>query len=240
MKRNIDDFNGMKNFIISIVTVIAWVLIGTIVIIGYFTIETKGESLMLSFISTIFTIISSLGISATIGVYFWQKNDALNKQKDFDDRIIEKIEFKLKLIKLTINSLITYLKNASKYDIKIDRNIVVFKKEGPLVKLGDMEEDPINKINITYDILDDNINKHIMLVSKELYNIIKDIQECERKIFSAIYLYAGSYYYIKNNIDNSTSIEKEVEINAQEAIESLLIHKEEISKIERLIKKNLH
>lgn len=81
MKRNIDDFDGMKDFIISIITVLAWVLIGTIVIIGYFTIETKGESLMLSFISTIFTIISSLGISATIGVYFWQKND-LEKQRE--------------------------------------------------------------------------------------------------------------------------------------------------------------
>lgn len=75
MKRNIDDFNGMKDFIVSIVTVVAWVLIGAIVTIGYFTIETKGESVMLSFTSTIFTIISSLGIAATIGVYFWQKKD---------------------------------------------------------------------------------------------------------------------------------------------------------------------
>ncbi|WP_368909566.1 hypothetical protein [Proteus penneri] len=76
MKRNIDDFDGMKDFIISIITVVAWVLIGAIIAIGYFTIETKGESIILSFISTIFTIISSLGIAATIGVYFWQRNDA--------------------------------------------------------------------------------------------------------------------------------------------------------------------
>lgn len=73
MKHNIDNFNGVSDFIISIVIVVAWVLIGTIVVIGYFTIETKGESVMLSFISTIFTVISSLGIAATIGVYFWQK-----------------------------------------------------------------------------------------------------------------------------------------------------------------------
>ncbi|NBM74048.1 hypothetical protein GWI83_00615, partial [Proteus sp. G4444] len=51
MKRNIDDFNGVGDFIISIVTVVAWVLIGTIVIIGYFTIETKGESIIISFVS---------------------------------------------------------------------------------------------------------------------------------------------------------------------------------------------
>lgn len=89
MKRNIDDFNGMSDFIISIVTVVAWVLIGTIIAIGYFTIETKGESVMLSFVSAIFTIISSLGIAATIIVYFKQKNDSntlrnedLSKKKD--------------------------------------------------------------------------------------------------------------------------------------------------------------
>ncbi|EPK7483586.1 hypothetical protein [Proteus mirabilis] len=85
MKRNIDDFNGMKDFIISIVTVIAWVLIGIIIAIGYFTMETKGGSAILSFISTIFTVISSLGIVATIGVYFWQKSD---KQADNEKIII--------------------------------------------------------------------------------------------------------------------------------------------------------
>ena len=77
MKRNIDDFNGMSDFIISMVTVIAWVLIGTIVTIGYFTIETKGESIMLSFTSTIFTIISSLGIVATISIYCWQRKESI-------------------------------------------------------------------------------------------------------------------------------------------------------------------
>lgn len=72
MKRNIDDFDGMKDFIISIVTVIAWVLIGTIIAVGYLTIKTEGESIVLTFISTIFTALSSLGILATIGVYLAQ------------------------------------------------------------------------------------------------------------------------------------------------------------------------
>lgn len=240
MKQNIDDFDGMKDFIISIITVVAWVLIGTIVIIGYFTIETKGESLMLSFISTIFTIISSLGISATIGVYFWQKNDALNKQKDIDDRIINKIEFKLKLINLTIISLITFLKNASNYDIEIDRDVAIFKKISPLIKVGDMEEEPINKVDIIYDDLDNEINPYTMLVSKKLYNIIKDINVCERKIFSAIYLYADHNSYIKNNIDNSISIESEVEIDAKEAIKYLISYREDISKIKKLINNTMH
>ena len=48
MKRNIDDFDGMNDFIISIIGAIAWFLIGIIVVIGYFTVETKGESIILS------------------------------------------------------------------------------------------------------------------------------------------------------------------------------------------------
>ncbi|HCD1112223.1 TPA: hypothetical protein JD712_RS02405 [Proteus mirabilis] len=90
MKRNTDDFDGMKDFIISIITVVAWVLIGSIITIGYFTIETKGESIILSFISTIFTIISSLGIVATISVYFWQKKSDDKKQKIKND-IVKRI-----------------------------------------------------------------------------------------------------------------------------------------------------
>lgn len=74
MKRNIDDFDGMKDFIISIIGSVAWFLIGTIVIVGYFTIETKGESIVISLISMFFTIVSSLGIAATIAVYFAQVN----------------------------------------------------------------------------------------------------------------------------------------------------------------------
>ncbi|WP_311747367.1 hypothetical protein [Proteus columbae] len=92
MKRNIDDFDGMKDFIISIITVVAWVLIGAIITIGYFTIETKGESIILSFISTIFTIISSLGIAATIGVYFWQRNDTKRRQNESDDKFFIEIK----------------------------------------------------------------------------------------------------------------------------------------------------
>lgn len=89
MKRNIDDFDGMKDFIISIITVVAWVLIGVIIAIGYFNMETKGESVIISFVSMIFTIVSSLGILATIGVYFWQKND-INDKKKCRDSLIKK------------------------------------------------------------------------------------------------------------------------------------------------------
>lgn len=97
MKRNIDDFDGMKDFIISIVGVVAWFLIGVIVIVGYFTIKTKGESILISFISMFFTIVSSLGIAATIGVYFKQKkdqeirdNENNNKKKNSIKHLINK------------------------------------------------------------------------------------------------------------------------------------------------------
>ncbi|WP_374446311.1 hypothetical protein [Providencia sp.] len=100
MKRNIDDFDGMKDFIISIVTVIAWVLIGTIVIIGYFTIDTKGESIIISFVSMVFTIISSLGIAVTIGGYIWQKSYTETLKEK------EKNELKKSIKKIAENELI--------------------------------------------------------------------------------------------------------------------------------------
>ncbi|QIC15350.1 hypothetical protein G3341_06335 [Providencia vermicola] len=73
MKRNIDDFDGMKDFIISIVGAVAWFLVVAIITIGYFTIDTKGESIMLSYTSTIFTIISSISILVTILTYHGSK-----------------------------------------------------------------------------------------------------------------------------------------------------------------------
>ncbi|MEQ4692636.1 MULTISPECIES: hypothetical protein [Providencia] len=91
MKHNIDDFDGMKDFIISIVTIVAWIIIGAIIAIGYFTIETKGESIIISFVSMIFTIISSLGILVTIGVYFWQRSDAKKLASEVEKSILKMI-----------------------------------------------------------------------------------------------------------------------------------------------------
>lgn len=96
MKRNIDDFDGMKDFIISIVGAVAWFLIGTIAIIGYYTIETKGESILISFISMFFTIISSLGIAVTIGVYFRQKKDHEANISSINSKIISHAKTQLK------------------------------------------------------------------------------------------------------------------------------------------------
>ncbi|MBC4002702.1 hypothetical protein [Morganella morganii] len=110
MKRNIDDFDGMKDFIISIVSAIAWFLIVTTVVVGYFTVETKGESIVISFISMFFTIISSLGIFATIGVYFKQKKDTKeNKRKT-----------------------ISAMKSGLLHDIAISRKFLLFLKRAAL------------------------------------------------------------------------------------------------------------
>lgn len=117
MKRNIDDFNGMKDFIISIVAVIAWVLIGVIIAIGYFTMETKGESIVISFVSMVFAMISSLGIFATIGVYFWQKNDEKNKQNETNDKLCYFLSEKI----VHLQSLIKFVKIINNEKIKITR-----------------------------------------------------------------------------------------------------------------------
>ncbi|MQC06433.1 hypothetical protein [Morganella morganii] len=53
-------------------------------------------------ISSFFSFISTFGIAATIGVYFWQKNDSNKKQKDFDEKLIPLIKKKSQLISHTI------------------------------------------------------------------------------------------------------------------------------------------
>ncbi|HHR6128572.1 TPA: hypothetical protein ACS72K_000126 [Providencia alcalifaciens] len=85
MKRNIDDFDDMKDFIISIVTVIAWVLIGTIVFTGFFIKETNNVNYFLSIISTIFAAISSIGVISAFVVYYWMKRDNNNEQRRRDN-----------------------------------------------------------------------------------------------------------------------------------------------------------
>ncbi len=156
MKRNIDDFNGMTDFIISIITVVAWVLIGAIVTVGYFTIETKGESVILSFVSTIFTIISSLGVLATIIVYFKQKNDSdtlqnkeLSKKKDAIRIITKKnvvdINYQVKLIAEHVKS--AMFDNA----LKIANSINTTKIEKCLLDSSEVDHDMFHIIS---DLLD--------------------------------------------------------------------------------------
>lgn len=111
MKRNIDDFDGMKDFIISIVGVVAWFLIGTIVIAGYFIVETKGESIILTLVSTIFTMVSSLSIIVTIYVYNSQKNREDKKQKVIDNIIISNLNKSLSILKKVIYGVNEFYKN---------------------------------------------------------------------------------------------------------------------------------
>ncbi|EPL6456422.1 hypothetical protein N0G65_003607 [Providencia rettgeri] len=168
MKRNIDDFDGMKDFIISIVTVVAWVLIGAIITIGYFTIDTKGESIIISFVSMIFTIVSSLGILATIGVYFWQRQDTEGNDNK------------------KITAACTALSNAislNNHFIKINKdNIEKLNKTTESITQNYIENDmlyayPINKIDYIYiyKMTKINLNETLMEVAHidtALYNAI--------------------------------------------------------------------
>ncbi|MFB0770330.1 hypothetical protein [Proteus cibi] len=167
MKRNIDDFNGMKDFIISIVTVIAWVLIGVIIAIGYFTMETKGESVIISFVSMIFTMVSSLGILATIGVYFWQRNDNERKQFYFDKKIAPLIISKAYKITKRINKLIRLINEIDRYIITINhRDIEYISKNNESLPEGFRE----NKKSISFNLENDEINENKIGLSYELYH----------------------------------------------------------------------
>lgn len=171
MKRNIDNFDGIREFIISIVTVVAWVLIGSIVIIGYFTIETKGESIMLSFISTIFTIISSLGILATIGVYLWQKNDEKKKQNEINKKLCFFLNEKV----IHLQSLLNFIKDLNNKKtvgakVMLDNNEIIIKKgEKSEYKSHDLcftQHDKFienNKLLATYDLM-------LLIIEVEIIN----------------------------------------------------------------------
>ncbi|MEM7986546.1 hypothetical protein Q4R37_17840, partial [Morganella morganii] len=148
MKRNIDDFDGMKDFIISVITVVTWFLIVTIVIVGYFTVETKGESVIISLISMFFTIISALGIVVTITVYCLQK-DSKNKEirrvksalADDLSQLIDTIE---RILDFPVNDDAMILKNESGISIHNNRSGVGFS----IYKFNNIDQLDIYKVKL--------------------------------------------------------------------------------------------
>lgn len=186
MKRNIDDFDGMKDFIISIVGAVAWFLIGTIVIVGYYTMETKGESVIISFVSMIFTMVSSLGILATIGVYFWQRKESERKQFYFDKKLAPLITSKASKITTRINELIRLINKIDNYIITINCKDIEY-----IIK--DNENQPENfrqnKKSISFNLENNEINKNKIWLSYELYHFATEL---DKNILS-ILLLTSSY-----------------------------------------------
>lgn len=216
MKRNIDDFDGMKDFIISVITVVAWVLIGAIIVIGYFTIETKGESTILSFVSTIFTIISSMSIIATILIYFLQKNDDVKKQHELDEKVLSHVTPKIEAIIEYIRIANETISNIEKYKlIKIENKILIRQEK---------ESDSLCYLDISCDHFNAFIQSNKMLVSRKLFSLILNTDACYARFYYSFreftininpYLYYSSEKFEStgDNINYSeleTNIKKEL------------------------------
>ncbi|EMI7478830.1 hypothetical protein RNA47_002531 [Morganella morganii] len=195
MKRNIDDFDGMKDFILSVITVVAWFLIVTIVIVGYFTVETKGESIMISLISMFFTIISALGIVVTITVYCLQKNSKnkeINRIKialiDDLSQLFYAIE---KILDFPANDDAIILKNENGISIHNDRSGIGFS----INKFNNIDQLDIYKVKLM---------NHDRLASMAISRIKKFLMEYNLSIDKLINNASipGGYYHEKSPLIN--------------------------------------
>lgn len=195
MKRNIDDFDGMKDFIISVITVVTWFLIVTIVIVGYFTVETKGESVIISLISMFFTIISALGIVVTITVYCLQK-DSKNKEirrvksalADDLSQLIDTIE---RILDFPVNDDAMILKNESGISIHNNRSGVGFS----INKFNNIDQLDIYKVKLM---------NHDRLASMAISRIKKFLMEYNSSIEKLISKasVSGGFYHEKSPLIN--------------------------------------
>lgn len=78
----------VKNIIFWISTVLVSLIVFGVFIIDTFVTDAHGKdklSIVFSYLSTVFAFLSALGLFTTIGVYFWQKKDAINKDTAKDE-----------------------------------------------------------------------------------------------------------------------------------------------------------
>ncbi len=137
--------------------------------------------------SAFFTAISSLGILATIGVYFWQKNDALKKQYEFDKRVTPDISKNIHSMHDGILKIISVFKEIDSYDISIDGDYFKYSSTrdrcfyltGPSLSETTIN---INRMNSS-----ETVNKNMMGVSANLYKIIIESKRHEDNIQSIIW-----------------------------------------------------
>lgn len=111
----------LKNIIFWVLTTsIALIIFGVFIIDIFVTAAHGGDklSIIFSYLSTVFAFVSSLALFATIGVYFWQKND---KNQD-DDKRLDIYKTLLKNEIGTINEKRTRISKISKISKRILNN----------------------------------------------------------------------------------------------------------------------
>ncbi|HEK2896818.1 hypothetical protein [Proteus terrae] len=181
-----------KNIIFWALTASISLIVFGIFIIDIFVIDAHGKdklSIIFSYLSTIFAFLSALALFATIGVYFWQRNDDLKKQSEFDERIIPEISSNIRFMHDDTRQIISMFKEIKNYNISIELDVLKYSRKDheylyqstkflakPTINLNKINE---NKL----------INDNIMNVSFSLYKIIKESIECESRLRNIIYSY---------------------------------------------------
>ncbi|HHS3623438.1 TPA: hypothetical protein ACSEXO_003662 [Proteus mirabilis] len=185
----------LKNIIFWVSTASISLIVFGVFVIDIFVTDAHGKdklSIIFSYLSTIFAFLSSLALFATIGVYFWQKNDILKKQIDFDQRVIPSLTENINAINSNISKLIVIFQNIHDYEVYMENDSFVYttisKKSyinlnSPFPSKQVIELNKINRNQV--------INKSIMQVSPYLYNLIQEIAKYERELSSELYLYTS-------------------------------------------------
>ncbi|MBI6216153.1 hypothetical protein ACNARK_12020 [Proteus sp. DFP240708] len=172
------------------------ILFTTVFLLGFSFIYYSQISLD-SKISSFFSFLSSLGILATIGVYFWQKNDNAKKQQEFDEKLIPLIKKKSQVTLHTIKKIESLINKETKLNqLSLNKNKLILSTMTPS-KHGINLLDFLNSVELNIHNDDDNeINNNKLKLSSDLYHYVRILND------EFNYIVNNLHSYITNNINN--------------------------------------
>lgn len=160
-------------------------------------------------ISSFFSFISTFGIAATIGVYFWQKNDSNKKQKDFDEKLIPLIKKKSQLILYTIKEIESLIKREGDNDtLLIKKDTLTLTRHTDIGSKSDYFDYFFsNSVELNTHNSDDNeINNNKLKLSSDLYHYIRRLNDEFNYIVSKLNSYIASNIHYKSSTGYILSI----------------------------------
>lgn len=179
----------IKNFIFwGSITLIFFIVFGVFVI-DIFVYDAQGKdklSIIFSFLSAFFALLSSLGILITIGVYFSQKNDDKRKQKEMDEKLIHFVNEKAIDFINKINRVLFLIENEDKYhQLEIDGYFLCY-VEAPF------QDNPIfHRIDLRLNTQNSFLDRHGVQASLGLFKFIIEIDSSSEDFFNK------TSYYIR-------------------------------------------
>ncbi|MEB6856041.1 MULTISPECIES: hypothetical protein [Proteus] len=136
------------------------------------------------------SVLSSLGILATIGVYFWQKKDNKSKQREIDRKLLYFVNIKAKEFLKKINNVLHLINNEGEFQqIEMQKNDLRYVK-------GLQRDNPLfYKINLRLN-SNEFLDRNNIHASLGLFNFILDIDSLNEEFFnktSQYIIYAHMY-----------------------------------------------